>query len=215
MSGKLGARKSIIQGSLGNEPRRDEYAYAEAEVNICHDGGSIVAFSEAWAFKNRPSEGPEPNDPEWLEYCRLREFAERMAAKRATSMHARWVHQELAQAYSRIVREHSKMGGANQAISRVPTLKKRQPLTRDNRCARNMNQTTISRFLRTIDWVNFGRRFPMPRELIDTGTDKRYVRRDNKGQFKESDDVGRSLAQDQKHDSKTKPKRGEGDRGDR
>ncbi len=26
------------------------------------------------------------------------------------------------------------------------------------------------------------------RELIDTGTDKRYVRRDTKGQFKESDD---------------------------
>jgi hypothetical protein len=27
-------------------------------------------------------------------------------------------------------------------------------------------------------------------ELIDTGTDKRYVRRNPKGQFKESDDVG-------------------------
>jgi hypothetical protein len=53
------------------------------------------------------------------------------------------------------------------------------------------------------------------RELIDTGTDKRYVRRDEKGQFKESDDVGRSAAQDQKRDSPTKPKRGEGDRGDR
>ena len=55
----------------------------------------------------------------------------------------------------------------------------------------------------------------MPRELIDTGTDKRYVRRDEKGLFKESDDVGRSSAQDQKRDSKTKPKRGEGDKGDR
>ena len=31
------------------------------------------------------------------------------------------------------------------------------------------------------------------RELIDTGADKRYVRRDAKGQFKESDDHGRSL----------------------
>ncbi len=30
------------------------------------------------------------------------------------------------------------------------------------------------------------------RELIDTGTDKRYVRRDENGQFKESVDVGRS-----------------------
>jgi hypothetical protein len=55
----------------------------------------------------------------------------------------------------------------------------------------------------------------MPRELIDTGTDKRYVRRDEQGQFKESDDVGRSSATDQKRDSKTKPKRGEGDKGDR
>ena len=33
----------------------------------------------------------------------------------------------------------------------------------------------------------------MPRELIDTGTDKRFVRRDKQGQFKESDDVGKSL----------------------
>lgn len=55
----------------------------------------------------------------------------------------------------------------------------------------------------------------MPRELIDTGTDKRFVRRDDKGQFSESDDVGRSLAQDQKRDAKDKSKRGEGDRGDR
>ena len=36
------------------------------------------------------------------------------------------------------------------------------------------------------------------RELIDTGTDKRYVRRDKQGRFKESDDVGRSLAADRK-----------------
>ena len=32
------------------------------------------------------------------------------------------------------------------------------------------------------------------RELIDTGRDKRYVRRGAKGRFKESDDVGRSFA---------------------
>ena len=55
----------------------------------------------------------------------------------------------------------------------------------------------------------------MPRELIDTGTDKRFVRRDSEGKFKESDDVGRSLARDQKRDSRTAPKRGEGDKGDR
>jgi len=53
------------------------------------------------------------------------------------------------------------------------------------------------------------------RELIDTGTDKRYVRRDAKGQFKESDDVGRASAQDQKRRARTTAKRGQGDRGDR
>lgn len=52
------------------------------------------------------------------------------------------------------------------------------------------------------------------RELIDTGSDKRYVRRDSKGQFKESDDQGRSLAQDVKQKAKTKVKSGQGDRGD-
>jgi hypothetical protein len=53
------------------------------------------------------------------------------------------------------------------------------------------------------------------RELINTGSDKRYVRRDTKGQFKESDDVGRSAAQDQKRSAKTKATKGQGDRGDR
>lgn len=52
------------------------------------------------------------------------------------------------------------------------------------------------------------------RELIDTGTDKRYVRRDDKGQFKESDDQGRSLAQDVRQHAKTKVPSGQGDRGD-
>ena len=40
------------------------------------------------------------------------------------------------------------------------------------------------------------------RELIDTGTDKRFVRRDAQGRFKESDDVGRSLRQDVKRSAK-------------
>lgn len=52
------------------------------------------------------------------------------------------------------------------------------------------------------------------RELIDTGTDKRYVRRDEQGHFKESDDVGRSLSQDVRKSAKTKAKPGQGDRGD-
>ena len=53
------------------------------------------------------------------------------------------------------------------------------------------------------------------REMIDTGTDKRYVRRDEKGQFTESVDVSRSLSADARHDAKTKAKPGEGDRGNR
>ncbi len=52
------------------------------------------------------------------------------------------------------------------------------------------------------------------RELIDTGTDKRYVRRDDKGQFKESVDVGRSLAADRRHKAEHTAKPGEGDKGD-
>jgi len=52
------------------------------------------------------------------------------------------------------------------------------------------------------------------RELIDTGTDKRFVRRDEKGQFKEVDDVGRSLAADRRQTAKTKVPPGQGDRGD-
>lgn len=55
----------------------------------------------------------------------------------------------------------------------------------------------------------------MPRELIDTGTDKRFVRRDRQGQFKESDDVGRSLTTDRRQHAKTRSKKGDGDRGDR
>ena len=52
------------------------------------------------------------------------------------------------------------------------------------------------------------------RELIDTGTDKRFVRRNEKGQFDEVVDVGRSLAQDRQQEAKTKVPPGQGDRGD-
>ncbi|WJY19885.1 hypothetical protein QQS45_06635 [Alteriqipengyuania flavescens] len=52
------------------------------------------------------------------------------------------------------------------------------------------------------------------RELIDTGTDKRYARRDKDGKFKESDDVGKSLAVDRRTKAKTTVKSGQGDRGD-
>jgi predicted component of type VI protein secretion system len=52
------------------------------------------------------------------------------------------------------------------------------------------------------------------RELIDTGRDKRYVRRDELGRFKESDDVGRSLSQDIRKKAKKEVPAGQGDRGD-
>lgn len=53
------------------------------------------------------------------------------------------------------------------------------------------------------------------RELIEPHAgDKRYVRRDESGQFKEQVDVGRSLAADQRQKAKTVAKPGQGDRGD-
>ncbi len=53
------------------------------------------------------------------------------------------------------------------------------------------------------------------RELIDTGNDKRFVRRDSEGKFKDVVDVGDSLTADRRQHAKTKVKSGQGDRGDR
>jgi hypothetical protein len=44
--------------------------------------------------------------------------------------------------------------------------------------------------------------------------DRRYVRRNKRGQFKNEVDVGRSLAADRRRTAKTKVKKGQGDRGD-
>lgn len=52
------------------------------------------------------------------------------------------------------------------------------------------------------------------RELIAPNADKRYIRRDDKGRIKESDDVGKSLSQDVKKAAKNKVKSGQGDKGD-
>lgn len=60
------------------------------------------------------------------------------------------------------------------------------------------------------------RRKAAKRELINTGTNKLYVRRNQRGtSFREVEDVGRSLAQDRRRKAKTVAKRGQGDRGDR
>ena len=54
------------------------------------------------------------------------------------------------------------------------------------------------------------------RELIDTGTSKRYVRRDDQGRFTTDQvEVGRSLAADHPERAKTVSRPGKGDRGDR
>ena len=54
------------------------------------------------------------------------------------------------------------------------------------------------------------------RELIDTGTSKRYIRRDDRGRFTTDQvDVGTSLAADGRQQAKTVAKPGQGDRGDR
>lgn len=53
------------------------------------------------------------------------------------------------------------------------------------------------------------------RELIEpTPGDKRYVRRNAKGQFTSEVDIHRSLSQDDRHNSKITSKPGQGDRGD-
>jgi hypothetical protein len=52
------------------------------------------------------------------------------------------------------------------------------------------------------------------RERINTGTDTRYVKRKTSGQFKESDDVGRSQRTDRAKTAKKTVKAGYGDRGD-
>ena len=53
------------------------------------------------------------------------------------------------------------------------------------------------------------------RERIDTGTDKRFVRRGAGGKFVESDDVGRAAKSDRRTIAKRAVKSGQGDKGDR
>ena len=53
------------------------------------------------------------------------------------------------------------------------------------------------------------------RELIDTGRSRMFAKRDARGQFKEMDDVGRSLGVDRRRKATTSVKSGHGDKGDR
>ena len=54
------------------------------------------------------------------------------------------------------------------------------------------------------------------RELIEPHEgDKRYVRRDESGKFSESDDLNKSLSEDDKRHAKTDSRPGQGDKGDK
>ena len=53
------------------------------------------------------------------------------------------------------------------------------------------------------------------RELIDTGTDKRFVKRASDGTWSDMDDVSRSLSVDRQRAAKTAVTPGHGDQGDR
>jgi hypothetical protein len=52
------------------------------------------------------------------------------------------------------------------------------------------------------------------RTRVSPKGDARFIRRDAKGRITESDDVGRSLAQDRKKKAKKTAKSGQGDKGD-
>ncbi|MDQ6878830.1 MAG: hypothetical protein M3082_14305 [Candidatus Dormibacteraeota bacterium] len=53
-----------------------------------------------------------------------------------------------------------------------------------------------------------------PRQEVNTGRTKLYVRRNDKGQFSQATEVGKSLSADSRQHAKNRKSRGEGDRGD-
>jgi hypothetical protein len=53
------------------------------------------------------------------------------------------------------------------------------------------------------------------RTTIRPRGDKRYVRRDDQGRFREVDDAGRSLSRDRRKKAKKTSSKGQGDKGDR
>lgn len=77
-------------------------------MNVWHEGGGIVAFADCWTARDEGEPDlAERSGPEWIDYCRARERAERAAAKRAASIDARRVHQELAQAYAQSAKQQT------------------------------------------------------------------------------------------------------------
>jgi len=71
-------------------------------MNVCNEGGPIVVFREPPESRLAPD---EQRPALRVDDIRRREFAERAAAKQATSNRARAAHQELAQAYARMINQ--------------------------------------------------------------------------------------------------------------
>ena len=68
-------------------------------MNVCNEGGPIVVFREPPESRMAPDDNRNAS----IDQIRAREFTERAAAKHATSSRARAAHQELAQAYARMI----------------------------------------------------------------------------------------------------------------
>ena len=94
--------------------------------------------------------------------------------------------------------------------ARFPELTQPERITmaKSKKNASGKAKTTTSKAKKTTKVKKSTKRKAAKRELINTGTDKRYVRRNVKGQFKESDDVGRSLSMDRRRKSKRPRRRG-------
>ena len=70
-------------------------------MNVPSDEGSILTFREPWTCRGEGDvHAAATSEETWLDYCRSRERKERAAAKQASSVLARRIHQELAQAYA-------------------------------------------------------------------------------------------------------------------
>jgi hypothetical protein len=66
-----------------------------------------------------------------------------------------------------------------------------------------------------VRWIVMATRKTSKRTVIEPNPgDRRYVRRNRQGEFKQEVNVGRSLAADRRRTAKTKVKKGQGDRGD-
>ena len=66
-----------------------------------------------------------------------------------------------------------------------------------------------------VRWICMATRKTSKRTVIEPNKgDRRYVRHNRQGEFKEEVNVGRSLAADRRRSAKTAVKKGQGDRGD-